>query len=136
LPKVYLFPVKDLPSKLSKITQVAAFHFARNEPLLIATADQTVVQFIDDLLWKTPPESFLPHIVSDEDCDHLIVITSKKKNLNSARYIFNLSPTPLFFGTNLKIIYELDDMTAPNKHRLSQQRFEDYKAAKYPIESK
>src|SRR5437870_5041084 len=121
--KIVFFPVRKIQSKLLKIVEVAHHHFNRKESLLITTLDQGALKFLDELLWKTPEESFLPHVIADEPCQELIVITNQRKNLNEASYIFNLSPTPLLFG-NPKIIYELEDFTSPNKHLLSQKRFE------------
>lgn len=136
IPKVLLFLVKDVKTKLDRIAIIAQHHFSKQEHLLIAAADGAAQQFVDDLLWNRPEDSFLPHSTSQEECDDLIVITTSRKNLNNARYVLNLCPTPLFLPGNVKIIYELEDHTAPNKHLLSQKRIEAYKDAKYPIESK
>jgi DNA polymerase III subunit chi len=136
LPRVVFFYVKDVKAKLSKITSVAQGHFQKNEPLLFTAQDLKSVQFLDELLWKDPEESFLPHSISESPLKELIVLTQQKKNLNNAKFLFNLCPTPLFFETAVKVIYEFEDATSPSKHQLSQQRFEAYKAAKYPIEAR
>lgn len=136
LPRVIFFLVKEVKVKLQKIIQVSQFHFSKREHLLLSVQDPTAIKFLDELLWKEPEESFLPHSISDLPTEDLLVLTMQKKNLNRSKYLFNLCPTPLLFETQSKIIYELEDATSPNKHLLSQQRIQAYKAAKYPIESR
>lgn len=135
-PRVIFFLVKEVKAKIQKITQVAHFHFSKREHLLLSVQDATALKFLDELLWKEPEVSFLPHTISDSPASELIILTMQKKNLNNSKYLFNLCPTPLLFETEAKIIYELEDATSPNKHLLSQQRMQAYKAAKYPIESR
>lgn len=136
LPRVLFFSVKDMKAKLGKLVSTAHMHYAKQEHLLFVVQDPQGAQFLDELLWKEPEESFLPHRISDAPVNDLIVITQQKKNLNGARYLFNLCPTPLFFTTEAKIIYEFEDGSSPNKHQFSQKRFEAYKSAKYPIEAR
>lgn len=134
--RVVFFHVRDLTSKLNKIIQAANYHFERKEHFLIQVADEKALSFLDDLLWKMPIDSFLPHFIAENPQKDFVVITNKKHNLNRAKYVFNLCPTPLLYEENYQIIYELEDLTTPNKRMLSQKRFQAYKQAEYIIESR
>jgi len=134
IPRVIFFPVKSSQVKLQKIAKAARHHFRKKERFLVLVADDKSASFVDDLLWKIPSEGFLPHLISSKEESDYIVITSKKKNLNNAKFIFNLCPTPLFLE-NSRLIYEFEDLTTPNRQMLSRKRFEAYREAKYIIET-
>jgi DNA polymerase III subunit chi len=133
--KIVFFQVKDTSSKLSKICQTALFHFEKKESLLILTPNQTVVEFVDALLWRFPEDSFLPHSISDAPCADLIAITATLANVNQACRVFNLNTDPVFWKEPIKIIYELEDLTSPEKKQLSQNRYAAYRKAGYQISS-
>lgn len=134
--RVVFFQVQDNQTKLNKIIESAHHHFRKKEPLLILVEDEKAEKFVDELLWKYPVSSFLPHIVADSPSNEFVVITKCKKNLNNARFAFNLCPTSLFLDEPFKIIYEFEDLTAPAKKNLSSQRFDTYKKAHFFIEAR
>lgn len=134
--RVVFFQVNDNLTKVKRIVETAHAHFEKKEPFLIVVEDETSLKFVDDLLWKYPPEGFLPHVATDESSSELIVITKTKKNLNGAKRAFNLCPTSLLLETPLKMIYEFEDLTAPIKKNLSSGRFDVYKGAGFLIEAR
>ncbi len=132
--RAIFFQIKNNKSKLRKIIETANFHFSKNENFLFIVADEASAKFVDELLWKNPPTSFLPHFVSSTYLEEKIVITSKRENLNNSKYIFNLCPNPLMLD-NINIIYEFEDFTASGKLQLSRKKYELYKERKFFIES-
>jgi DNA polymerase IIIc chi subunit len=134
--RVVFFQVRDSASKLSRIAEMAHLHFEKKEPILILVEDDRSVDFVDELLWKLPPTSFLPHVATDEMTTDYVAIAKVKKNVNSAHIAFNLCSTPLLIEGPFRIIYEFEDLTAPNKKNLSSLRFDAYKSAGYLIESR
>ena len=134
--RVVFFQVRDSMDKLRKIAETAQSHFEKNEAILIVVEDAKAQQFVDELLWKIPESSFLPHQALDDPSSELILITKTKKNLNHARVTFNLCSTPLLIEGPFRIIYEFEDMTNPNKMNLSTHRFDAYKKASFQIESR
>jgi DNA polymerase IIIc chi subunit len=134
--RVVFFLVRDNSSKLKKIAETALAHFEKKEPFLILVEDERSQQFVDELLWKLPETSFLPHIAADEPTTDRIAICKSKKNVNNARIAFNLCPTPLLIEGPFRIIYEFEDLSAPNKKNLSSLRFDAYKQAGYLIEAR
>lgn len=136
LARVVFFQVQDSASKLKKIIECAQHHFERKEPILFLVEDARSQEFVDELLWKLPETSFLPHIASDSPVSDLVAISKAKTNVNQARAAFNLCATPLLIEGPFRIIYEFEDLTSPAKKNLSSIRFDAYKQARYAIEAR
>ncbi len=134
--RVVLFQIREAKEKLYRLSEQAAFHFERKEFLIILAEDEKAALFVDELLWKTPPTSFLPHTLTEEPTSDYIAISRCKKNVNQARYAFNLSPTPLLIEGPFKIIYDFEDLTSPSKQQFSALRFDAYKKAGHLIEAR
>ena len=131
--RVIFFQVPDSQSKLKRIVETTQFHFRRKEPFLIFVEDEKGEKFVDELLWKLPVASFLPHVASDQT-QEMVAITKAKTNANGALFAFNLCPTPLLLP-GFKTIYEFEDLSAPNKTHLSSIRFQAYKDAQFSLGS-
>ena len=136
LTRVVFFQVRDNPTKLRRICETASAHFGKKEPLLFFVEDEKAQKFVDELLWKAPPTSFLPHVALDEETRDWIAITKGKKNINQAKIAFNLCTTPLLIDCPIRILYEFEDLTDPNKKRLSNLRFDRYKQENFLIEAR
>ncbi|PIS00885.1 MAG: hypothetical protein COT84_05395 [Chlamydiae bacterium CG10_big_fil_rev_8_21_14_0_10_35_9] len=132
--RVVFLQIKDNRLKVQKLIQIAHYHFQKNEPFLFIANDIKSANYVDELLWKIPALSFLPHVIEDKLSQEKVIITTRKENLNQAKYVFNLCPTPLLWD-NLKILYEFEDLTHPGKQLLSRKKYEAYKERKYFIES-
>ncbi|MBI5346429.1 MAG: DNA polymerase III subunit chi [Chlamydiae bacterium] len=130
---VIFFQVKEIKTKILKIIQTTYRHFEKKEPLLIKVMDEPALKFVDELLWKTPIESFLPHVVSNTVCQDLIVITKEDKNLNQGA-LLNLSPDIVYIDSSFKTIYDFDDFTSHDKQLASKKRFNFYRERGCSIE--
>lgn len=136
LTRVIFFQVQNTPTKLLRICDTARTHFGKKEKIILFVEDAKAQSFVDELLWKMPDTSFLPHLATDKATQEPVVITKSKENINGARVAFNLCPTPLLLDPPFRMIYELEDLTAPAKQKLSELRFGRYKEAKFLIESR
>jgi DNA polymerase IIIc chi subunit len=134
--RIVLFQVKEPKTKLHHLAATARSHFEKKEHFLIVVEDDKSLEFVDELLWKFPPTSFLPHAIAAEETDELIAITKVKKNLNHARYAFNLCATPLLIEGPFRIIYDFEDLSSPGKQQLSALRYSAYKNQKLLIEAR
>lgn len=134
--RVVFFQVKESSGKLKRIVETAQFHFEKKEPILILVEDARSQEFVDELLWKIPETSFLPHLASDLSSSEAIHISKAKQNLNQAKIAFNLCPTPLLIEGPFRIIYEFEDLTSPSKKNFSSIRFDAYKQAGFLIEAR
>lgn len=134
--RVIFFQVRDAASKFKLLTETAQTHFEKKDPFLIVVEDDKAGLFVDELLWKIPPTSFLPHTFTDIPCQEKIVITKTKQNINQAKIAFNLCSTPLLIEGPFSLIYEFEDLSSPHKANLASVRFDAYKAARYRIEAR
>ena len=133
--RVVFFQIQSPRDKPACLVRIVRRHFLHKEPILVVAEEDKALEFADQLLWKEPPESFLPHAILEQPAEEWIGLTKVKKNLNGARYAFNLCPTPLLIEGPFRTIYEFEDLTSPNKKMMSQMRYDAYKQAKYLIES-
>lgn len=132
---IVLYTVTTSQKKILSLFQTVKVHFEKKEPVIIYVSDEKSLTYVDELLWKYPEDSFLPHCIASKKIKDQIVITMSRENLNQAKFAFNLCPTPIL-NREFTIIYDFDDKTSPHKRMLSQKRFEAYKEAKWIIESR
>ena len=133
--RVVFFQVRDSRLKLQKISEMAQAHFEKRDPFLIFVEDAKAQLFVDDLLWKMPETSFLPHVATDDTTKELVAITKSKTNVNGAKAVFNLCSTPLLIAGPFRVIYEFEDLPSAIKKELSTRRFDAYKGAHCLIEA-
>jgi DNA polymerase-3 subunit chi len=124
---VTFFQVKKNQEKLSKICATAQDHFERKVPLIIK-APKSAIEFIDDLLWNHPKDSFLPHAKHQEDPSSLIIITDTDERTNQATAIFNLTPYALLHD-KVTTLYEFEDSSITEKLKASKERYQAYRQA-------
>ncbi len=134
--RVVFFQVRDVPSKLKRIYETAALHFEKKEHFVFFVEDEKSAIFVDELLWKSPPTSFLPHTITDFPSTEWLSITKTKTNVNQAKIAFNLCATPLLIEGDFRIIYEFEDHSSPNKNKFSSLRLDAYKNARFSIEAR
>jgi len=134
--RVVFFPVRDNKEKLKKLVEQVAFHFERKESIILFTEDEKAAHYVDELLWKSPSTSFLPHVLTEGDTSEYVAINFSRKNVNQAKYAFNLCPTPLLIEGSFKIIYDFEDLSSPSKQQFSTLRFDAYKKDGYLIEAR
>lgn len=115
---IIFFSIHDTASKLRALCDVARDHLHQGQSLLILVPDTNVHTFVDELLWRLPEESFLPHP------SKLLLIDTEPKEATS---LFNLRPIPFTEKIYYKTIYELEDHTSPERLQLSRQRYNTYR---------
>ncbi len=129
--RVFIAEVKTSKEKLKVIFDLCQTHFDNRQKIVIKTESKEASLYLDDFLWKSSPESFLPHGI---DSNELISITHEEGNPNQATICLNLTKNPLI-GAPFSKIYELDDKTSVEKARLSEFRFQMYKKSAIPVAS-
>lgn len=135
LPSIRFITVANNQSKLEQLCSVVYRHFLNNEKIAIAVPSQEAAVYIDQLLWRMPEESFLPHVIANHTSKERIVITSSLSNINQAAVMINLltvvHPNPV----PAQYIYELLDLTSSEKEALTRKKEAEYKAAGYLVTS-
>lgn len=134
--RVVFFQVQQAKEKIDRLIETVTTHFEKGDCVILFVEDEKAAHYVDDLLWKTPPTSFLPHSISDFPTKEAIAITRMKANINEAKYAFNLCSTPLLIDPPFKIVYEYEDLTSPAKQQTSALRFDAYKKASWLIEAR
>jgi DNA polymerase IIIc chi subunit len=129
---VVFFSIKNAEEKLLKLVGAAHFHFSKKEKLLFFVKDELTENFVDDLLWKAPEESFLPHQIGPTS-DYISISKTLPEILPS--FVFNLTTEPLI-NLSCRRIYELEDLTSPQKKELSQKKIYSYREKGFLIESR
>lgn len=108
--------------KLQTLASVANHCFSSRTCLLFSVSSEAAAQYLDDLLWKFPPESFLPHSIVSGPSSETIGITLGLENFNQASVLFNLRSETHPKATSFSFIYEFYDETDPNKKIQSEHR--------------
>lgn len=102
--------------------------YSLEKKLLIVVPNFAAAQYVDTLLWKTSPESFLPHTIVDTSTAEWIAITMQdQRNVNQASRLLNLCTTPSPLAGIIEEIDELFDETDHQKKLLSEQRQKHYR---------
>ncbi len=122
--KIVFFPVKTTTAKLAKLTDIAATHFQKNQPILFFVQDDVSWEFLDKLFWQLPSESFLPHP------SKLIQVRHTFDPIYTT--VFNLTSAPLL-QESIKTLFELEDHTSPEKLKASQERYNTYRQNEFQI---
>ena len=132
--KALFFQVTHKALKPKKIIQLAQEHFDKKEALLIRLPNQQSVEYVDLLLWRSPVDSFLPHIATQKRCSDLIVLTQHSTNLNGAKKVLNLCPEPIIEESSLFLkIYEFEDLSSTHNHQQAQIKYKAYKEKGFSI---
>lgn len=124
--KVCLIRVETVQEKLAQICATVTHHFHRGERWLLLADHQRSIDYIDELLWRFPADSFLPHVATDQPVHEPIVLTTRQENLNRATVAFSFLTSPPRLINGIHTLFDLDDQTTPEKGRASLKRREEY----------
>jgi DNA polymerase IIIc chi subunit len=132
--KVICLQVLSAKEKIVKILSVIYEHYDAKKPLLLKTENQESTAYLDKLLWEHPKESFLPHSLNPSS-DSLITISSSPVIDTRVYFIFNFTKEPLIEFPFLSKIYEIEDLTSPEKKQLFEKKYREYSNLGYHLVS-
>lgn len=92
-PDIIFIRVADNKTKIWRLCECIKTHFHRGERLQLSVQGQEAAKYVDDLLWRLPEESFLPHQITHSPSNERIAITLGHDNFNQATVLFNLQPS-------------------------------------------
>lgn len=128
LAKIIFYRIKESRVKIQLVCAKAEEAIEIEKRLLFVMPNIQAAQFIDSLLWQTPPESFIPHSIAETQTPDFIAITTQENsNVNQAAHIFHLCPTPSKHLDKVEQIYEIYDETDPSKRAQSEERLNHYR---------
>lgn len=128
---IIFIKVADNQSKLQKITDKVQKHFDLGHHILISVPNDDVALYVDQLLWKMPIDSFIPHKIINSQSNERIGISTIQENLNKAKVLINLCPQAFENYNQFEVVYELFDETHPSKTELSIQRQSAYPYSRF-----
>jgi DNA polymerase-3 subunit chi len=126
-PSAIFHHVATPKEKLHRVCEIAKEIYDKGEKVFISVEDDKAAKYLDRLLWSQPPESFMPHEVSDTPSKLPVVISTQVKNLNNATVMLNLCGSVPPLTKKFSCIHELEDYTTPEKQRLTEERLKTYK---------
>lgn len=127
--------VTDNNSKLSRIAHIVQEHFYKKDKILIFVPSDEAATFLDQLLWRLPEGSFLPHAIVKGPSNERIAVTTVSENVNHANVLINLVQAVPAHAQQFERIHELMDLTHPAKKELSEKRLEEYTALKLSVKT-
>ena len=132
--KVIFFTIKEANAKVKALLQTVTSHFWRKEKIQILVPDKAALEFVDNLLWNQPKESFLPHSTGEIlPFQDLVFLSLPLPSVPPYPTLFNLCQTPYPASTDLKILYELEDLSHPRKAAAFQNKFKEYQKSGYTL---
>lgn len=125
-PTIIFIPIEDSRTKIVLLCQKIQEQFLEGKTILIRTPTQEAAEFLNNKLWSTPPENFVPHLIAHEKTNALVVLTPSTENLNGADTLFNLTATIPPDLSLYKTVFELYDTTQPDKQMQSDEKKRAY----------
>lgn len=134
LSRVCFLRVTDNSSKLQKLCEIIHSHFIKNEKILIVVPSNDAAIYIDQLLWRMPEESFVPHAIANSITKERVAITTSTANVNQATTLVNLLSTLHPNPGPIDLIYELLDLTSQDKEAISRKKQAEYRSSGHQVE--
>lgn len=129
---VIFHQVSTNAAKLMTICTHVKESFEAGQRVLIHVPTIEAATYIDQLLWRSPEESFIPHSIHSQPTqDHIIIAINPSQNLNQAQICWNLAPAIPSIANQFMTIHEFLDETDPVKSQLSLQRQAAYQQIGY-----
>lgn len=124
---IHFLEVSDNQTKTRLLCETIQNQYQLGHSVLVTVANDEAARYVDELLWRFPKESFLPHQIIQKAAPQKIAITTKLENLNKATVLFNLCPAASPICGQFEDVYEFFDKTHPDKERQSEEKREAYK---------
>src|SRR5687768_7992650 len=103
--QVFFLRVTDNATKLQRLCAVVQKHFENKERILITTPSAEAAHYMDQLLWRMPEESCVPHTIVNATTNESIAITTSHTNVNQAPILINLCPEAMKDISTFHTIY-------------------------------
>jgi DNA polymerase III subunit chi len=132
--KITFLRVLDNAAKLQRLCEAVHYHFLKKEKVLIGVSSDEAAAYIDQLLWRMPEDSFIPHAIINGQTKELVAITKELNNVNRAQALINLRIEIPNSIAEYTVVYDLLDLTQSSKEEQSRKRQEAYRLAGYSFE--
>ncbi len=123
---IIFIKVADNKTKIGHLCDRIKTYFQIGERILVTVSVHEAASYIDDLLWRYPEDSLLPHHIIYTPSNERVAIALTRENLNNATALFSLLPEAYPQFEQFATVYEFYDETHPSKAELSKQRLTAY----------
>jgi len=132
-PTVTFVKVANTQAKLLAVCSIVQRHYEQGDTLLVMVSGRKASTYVDELLWRSPKDSFVPHVIAEDPCTDAVAITTSSNNLNAANVILNLKEEELSLDNEIEQLYELFDTTTSIKETSSTKKAAFYKENGYVV---
>ncbi len=134
--QVIFYTVKNGALKIQVLLHKVDKHSGQKEKMKILVPDSKSLSFVENLLWGHPIESFRPHSINIPlFCQDLILVSLPLPAVDDFSIVFNLCQTAYIPALPVKIIYELEDVSDPQKAAVFRRKFQMYQKEGFTITS-
>ena len=127
---IHFIETETVGHKLEIISLLTQKHYHSGRKVFVSVPSLEAQKYIDQLLWSSPPESFIPHSSSSHE---RVMIAVSPALPNETEVLINLSPAPHAEAHQFSYIYELEDKTSPQKAQQSQVKRQSYTQLGYNV---
>lgn len=100
----------------------------RGHQVTVVTQNDSQASELNDLMWESPPERFLPHAMSSEQAsDSAMVTITTIQSLNEAEVVINLCAEPLPEPARFNRLLEIVPQAGPGL-KASREKFRFYRS--------
>ena len=126
---VTLFSIQKKADATKKILLICQKAFEKKIFLQIVCPQPKSMDFLDSLLWKFPPDSFLPHAIEGHWTNEPIYLTTQTEIEKPFTHLLWLNKEPPPATLHWTHLYDFDDPSSPD----SKNRYQSYKERKCKI---
>lgn len=126
-PQVQMHEVRSGQEKLNRLVELIQERFLQGQRIQVSAPSALALHFLDILLWKHQPSSFLPHVQTEGASEERIVLSTSNFNLNQADVCFYLQPDFHDWALEFGEIVDLYDRSEPEKEAKSRERLAKYR---------
>ena len=122
--KVTFLKAHTPQEKLKILQETVQTLFLSGKRFTLIAPNEEALRYLDNFLWNTPPESFLPHQISSKPTEEIVVLTTQQENFNRSHACINVSMKPII--ADFAEVFELLDYTTPAKAEQSDLKLKSY----------
>lgn len=130
--KVIFLTSSSSQEKIKKLLQTVHAHYVEKKFLYIVADDPKVSEYVDNLLWQQPKESFMPHGLTSSP-NYWITICTNQNIPNNGAALFNLTQEPLHVCLPTCKIFEFDASPIPGQKKIFEKKYKFYQECGYHL---
>ena len=124
---VTLFSIQKKSDAAMRILTICQKAFEKKIFLQIICPQEKTIEYLENLLWQTPADSFLPHALDHEWTREPILLTLKTQIQKPFTHILWLNHVPPPIQLKWIHLYDFDDQSSAQSREKSSARYHFYR---------